>query len=54
MNKKEYLDLLQKRINELNEYLEKIPTDEYVEKAITLGKINGLLTAKIHAIDLEK
>ena len=54
MSKKECLRKIQNEIDRLNQYLLEIPGDEYLEKGITLGKINGLLTAKLYVIDLEE
>ena len=53
MNNKECLIKIQNEIDRLNQYLLEIPGDDYLEKGITLGKINGLLTAKLYVIDLE-
>ena len=54
MNKKELLAKIEKEINALENYLNLIPVNQYLERGITLGKINGLLTAKLYAIDLEE
>ena len=54
MNKKKLLAKLEEEIQKLNAYLELIPDNEYLERGVTLGKINGLLTAKLYAIDLEE
>ena len=54
MNKQEYINLLQRRIDELEAYFDKIPDYDNIEKALTLGKINSFLIAKLHAFDLEE
>lgn len=54
MNKKELLAKLEDEIQRLKDYFQSIPENEYLERGITLGKINGLLTAKLYAIDLEE
>jgi len=54
MTKQEYLNFLSKQIDELDAYLEKIPEDDSIEKAITLGKINSFLIAKLHALEIEE
>ena len=53
MTKQELLDKIQKEIDEAEEYLTKVDDKDYVEKGITLGKINGLLTAKLYVYELE-
>lgn len=53
MTKQELLNKIQKEIDEAEEYLTKIDEKDYVEKGITLGKINGLLTAKLYVYNLE-
>ena len=52
MTKQELLDKIQKDIEEAQKYLTKLDEKDYVERGITLGKINGLLTAKLYAHDL--
>lgn len=54
MNKKEYLNFLQTRIDELSEYLEKIPNEDKIEKALTLGKINSFLVAKLYGLEIQE
>ena len=53
MTKQELLDKIQKDIDKAQEYYDKLDEEDYVEKGITLGKINGLLTAKLYVHDLE-
>lgn len=53
MTKQELLDKIQKEIDEAQEYLTKIDEEDYVDKGITLGKINGLLTAKLYVYELD-
>ena len=52
MTKEEYINKLQERINELEKYLTILEENDYVEKGIVLGKINGLLQAKVLAYDI--
>lgn len=52
MNKK-LLAKLEKEIQKLNTYLESIPDSDHIDICITLGRINGLLTAKLYALELE-
>ena len=52
MTKQEYLEKLQHRIDELNIYYNSLAENDYVEKGIILGKINGLLQAKVLAYDI--
>lgn len=55
MTKKELLNKIQKEINEKEEYLKTLNEDnDKVLIGITLGEINGLLTAKLYVYDLEK
>ena len=54
MNKQEYLNLIQNKIDELEAHFERIPKEDSIEKALTLGKINSFLIAKLHAFDLEE
>lgn len=54
MTTKELLAKLEDEINKLNSNLSSIPEDDYLERCITLGKINGLLTAKLIACNLEE
>lgn len=54
MTKQDYLNFLQKQIDELNSYYEEIPENELIERAITLGKINSFLIAKLHALEIEE
>lgn len=53
MNKKKLLAKLEEEIQKSNTYLDSIPDNEYLERGITLGKINGLLIAKLYVLDLE-
>ena len=53
MTKQELLNQIQKDIDELQEYLTKVDEKDYIEKGNILGKINGLLTAKLYVYDLE-
>ena len=53
MNKQEYLDKLQERINELNAYYKILKEEDYVERGIVLGKIGALLEAKVLALDIK-
>ena len=54
MTKQDYLNLLQKQIDELDAYYEEIPENELIERAITLGKINSFLIAKLQALEIEE
>lgn len=54
MTKLEYLNFLQKKVDELSDHLEKIPEDDVIEKALTLGKINSFLIAKLYALEIEE
>lgn len=53
MTKQELLNQIQKEIDEAEEYLTKVDDEDYVEKGIILGKINGLLTAKLYVWKLD-
>ena len=53
MKKETYLKLLQHEIDELNNHYAKVPESDTIERALTLGKINAYLTAKLFAIELE-
>ena len=50
--KDNFFAILNFQIKQLEKEYEKISEKEYVERALCLGKINGLLTAKLYAIDL--
>ena len=52
MTKEEYLEKLQFEISQLEVHLQELDDDDYVEKGITIGKINGLLNAKLLAYDI--
>ena len=52
MDKKEYQKRLQEEIDSLKEQYNKLPENDYVERGSVLGKINGLLTAKILSYEL--
>ena len=52
MNKTEYMNKLDNEIAILKEKLSKCEENDYVKQAIILGRINGLLTAKLIAWDL--
>lgn len=52
MNKTEYMNKLDSEIAILKSRLEKCDENDYVEQAIILGRINGLLTAKLIVWDL--
>ena len=52
MTKEEYMKKLQEYINELEKQLSLLEENDYVEKGIILGKINGLLQAKVLAYDI--
>lgn len=54
MTKQAYLNFLQKKVDELDAYLEKIPEDDVIDKALTLGKINSFLIAKLYALEIEE
>ncbi len=54
MTKQDYLNFLQKQIDELEASYEKIPENELIDKATTLGKINSFLIAKLHALEIEE
>lgn len=53
MKRQEYLDLLLKEVDELQAKLALIPESEAFERASILGKINGLLFARLYAINLD-
>ena len=53
MKKETYLRLLQDKIDELNKYLARVPENEPIEKALTLGKINSFLIARLYALELD-
>lgn len=53
MNKQEVLDKIQNEINHEQNHLSEIDENDYVERGITLGRINGLLTAKLIVWNLE-
>ena len=53
MTKKEYRDRLQKEIDALYEHLKEVPENDYVERGITIGKINGMYNAKILSYDID-
>lgn len=52
MNKKQLIDKIQSEINELKMKYEFM--DDLFDKANTLGKINGLLTAMLFIYELEE
>ena len=54
MNKNDYLDALQKKINTLEFQLSLLDEKDYVARGILLGEINGLYTAKLWTFDLEE
>lgn len=47
MTMQELREKLQKEIDELKEKYNAVSENDYLEKGIILGKINGLLTASI-------
>lgn len=53
MRKETYLRLLQDKIDELNKYLARVPEEETIERALTLGKINSFLIARLYALELD-
>jgi len=53
MTKKEFREKLQKEIDELYDYLKEVPEDDYVERGLTIGKINGMYNAKILSYDID-
>ena len=54
MTKLQYIKRVKYEIDSLEEYLSKIPLDEYVERGSALGKLNGLYTALIYAYEIEE
>ena len=52
MKKEELLKTLQEEIDKLNSQLDRLSPDEMGERISVLGKINGLLTAKLLVYDL--
>lgn len=52
MTKEEYLEKLQNEISQLEVHLQELDDEDYIEKGITIGKINGLLFAKLLAYDI--
>ena len=55
MTKKELLDEIQKRVDELNEeYNSKEQELDSIDRAIILGKVNAYLNAKLLVYDLEE
>lgn len=54
MNKKELIEILQKEVKELEVYYDSIPSTDYVERGITLGKINAFLKSINYIYDLEE
>ena len=54
MKKETYLKILQHEIDELNNHYDKVPESDTIERALTLGKINAYLMAKIFALELEE
>ena len=53
MTREEYIERLQEKIDEQYAYYDTLAEDDYVERGIVLGKINGLLCAKLLAHDIE-
>ena len=53
MNKQTYLKKLDPAIKEQQEKYTHLPENDYVERGITLGIIQGLLDAKMYALGLE-
>ena len=47
MSKEEILKKLDEEIEKEKEHLKNVDEKDYIEQGITLGKINGLLTAKL-------
>ena len=54
MNKKVLIATLQKEVKELEIYYDSIKESDYVERGITLGKINAFLKAINYIYDLEE
>ena len=54
MNKYEFRQRIQEEIETLEREYASIPECDYVERANVLGKINGLLTAKLISYNLER
>ena len=54
MNKKVLIATLQREVKDLEIYYDSISESDYVERGITLGKINAFLKAINYAYDLEE
>lgn len=54
MNKNDYLETLQKKINTLELQLGSLDEKDYVARGIMLGEINGLYTAKLLAFEIKE
>lgn len=54
MTRKDFQEKLQLELSQLEVHLQELDEEDYVEKGITLGKINGILYAKLLAYDIEE
>ena len=53
MTKQELLNKIEEEIQKLDKEYGNIPENDYVNRGLCLGKINGLLTAKMYVIELQ-